>query len=52
MFKEVLKQMLPFFILLAVLWLAAEILERSFSGGPSRISPATEPPAWEASGPE
>ncbi|MDA3873052.1 MAG: hypothetical protein PF795_03730 [Kiritimatiellae bacterium] len=52
MFKEVLKQMLPFFILLAVLWLAAEILERSFSGGPSRISPTEASPARESSAPE
>ncbi|MEX2606302.1 MAG: hypothetical protein WD708_03070 [Kiritimatiellia bacterium] len=52
MFKEVLKQMLPFFILLAVLWLAAEILERSFSGGPSRITPAAEMPVPETPEPE
>jgi hypothetical protein len=45
MFKEVLKQMLPFIILMAALWLVAEILERSFSGGPSRIStPAAATP--------
>lgn len=31
MLREVLKQMLPFFVLLIVLWLVAELLERTMS---------------------
>lgn len=32
MAKEIFKQMLPFFVLLAVLWVTAEILERTMTG--------------------
>jgi hypothetical protein len=31
MIRDILKQMLPFFILLPVLWLAAELIESAFS---------------------
>jgi hypothetical protein len=31
MTREILKQMMPFFILLGVLWVAAELLENTFS---------------------
>lgn len=29
MFRDILKQMLPFFVLLVVLWLVAELLDRT-----------------------
>jgi hypothetical protein len=49
MFKEVAKQMIPFFILLGVLWVTAEILERSLGPGHTIIAPpGYEPPARPA----
>ncbi|MCC5845048.1 MAG: hypothetical protein JJU05_12430 [Verrucomicrobia bacterium] len=44
MFKDVAKQMIPFFILLGVLWVTAEILERSLGPGHTIIAP----PGYEA----
>lgn len=46
MFKEVAKQMIPFFILLGVLWVTAEILERFLGPGQTLLAPpGYEPPA-------
>jgi len=44
MAREIFKQMMPFFVLLGVLWVTAEILERTMTG-PGIIA---EPPAKEA----
>lgn len=45
MFKDVAKQMIPFFILLGVLWVTAEILERTLGPGHTIIAPPNyEPP--------
>jgi len=42
MTQDILKQMIPFFILLGVLWIAAEMLENTFS---DRTIAAPPPPA-------
>ncbi len=43
MWKDLLKQMIPFGILLAVLWLAAEVLERSMGSSPRFIEYPASP---------
>jgi len=42
MFRDIFKQMLPFFILLGVLWVAAELLERTLAR-PNILAPPLEP---------
>jgi hypothetical protein len=42
MWKDILKQMIPFLILLAVLWLSAEVLENSMGKGLRIIAPPIE----------
>lgn len=39
MIREIAKQMIPFFILLGVLWVTAEILERTMGPGHTIIAP-------------
>lgn len=48
MTREILKQMMPFFLLLAMLWLVAELLENTFSDR-NVIAP---PPTPAAAAPE
>ncbi len=46
MAKEIFKQMMPFFVLLGVLWVTAEILERTMVGPKIIAEPQrTEAPA-------
>ena len=46
MLRDVIKQMLPFFILMAVLWLMAELMERMFKehSGPKILESARVTP--------
>ncbi|MDF3128410.1 hypothetical protein P0Y35_04305 [Kiritimatiellaeota bacterium B1221] len=46
MLREVLKQMIPFFVLLVVLWLVAELLERTMTdSGHTVVAPAKTAPS-------
>lgn len=46
MYREIARQMVPFFILLGVLWVTAEILERTLKPGHTIIAPpGYAPPA-------
>ena len=47
MFKDIARQMIPFLILLIVLWVAAEILERTFT---TRRGAILAPPVRPESG--
>jgi hypothetical protein len=39
MYREIARQMVPFFILLGVLWVTAEILERTLKPGHTILAP-------------
>lgn len=39
LWKDVTRQMLPFVILLVILWLTAELLERTLTGGRTILAP-------------
>lgn len=48
MMKDILKQMIPFFILLAVLWLMAVFIENTFSTGSNIVAEPRQPAATPA----